>query len=173
MCFNAFSLDLYYLAFPGDRQFTKYLVYGVYAIEFVQTMLIAHDAFAMYGYGFGDIDALTRLNYNWLSVPIMSAIGAQNICCRISITYHEISCLCWAGLLCIPNLHSVKVTNHPDTRHLCSLLCSYPVAIWLICLQVSLTSSVAAVILGIYTFQASDASGMDNRKTQIAAGVCN
>ncbi|KAK0221070.1 hypothetical protein EDD85DRAFT_1028602 [Armillaria nabsnona] len=70
------QLYLYYLAFPNDRRFTKYLVYGIYAIEFVQTMLVAHDAFAMYGYGFGDMDALTRINFFWLIGPIMSAIAS-------------------------------------------------------------------------------------------------
>ncbi|PBL04245.1 hypothetical protein ARMGADRAFT_1070722 [Armillaria gallica] len=70
------QLYLYYLAFPKDRKFTKYLVYGVYIIEFVQTMLFTHDAFAVFGYGFGDIEALTRVHFNWLTVPIMSAVVA-------------------------------------------------------------------------------------------------
>ena len=126
---NSFFLDLYYLAFPNDRRFTKYLVYSMYVIELVQAMLIAHDMFATFGYGFGDMDALTRVDLYAPTVPILGAIGAQNICCRFAITYHDISCLCRAGLLCIPYLHSVKVTNHPNTRHLCSLLCSFPVAI--------------------------------------------
>ncbi|KAK0451653.1 hypothetical protein EV421DRAFT_1976493 [Armillaria borealis] len=132
------QLYLYYLAFPDDRRFTKYLVYGVYAIEFVQTMLIAHDAFAMYGYGFGDIDALTKLNYNWLYVPIMSAIVA----CVGQVFY----------------AYRIFILSK-----------SRIIPILIIC--VSLTSSVAAVILGIYTFQAGIASGMNNRKTQIAAGI--
>ncbi len=118
---NAFSLDLYYLAFPNDRRFTKHLVYGIYVIEFVQTILVAHDMFATYGYGFGDMDALTGMNFNWLTVPIMSAVGARSIFCSFSVTYHNFSCLCQADLLCIPNLHIVEVTNHLDIRHLCSL----------------------------------------------------
>ncbi len=82
---NAFSLDLYYLAFPNDRQFTKYLVYGIYIVEFVQTMLVAHDAFAMFGYGFGDMDALNRLNFSWLTVPVMGTVGAE---CLLPIVYY-------------------------------------------------------------------------------------
>ncbi|KAK0484809.1 hypothetical protein IW261DRAFT_858958 [Armillaria novae-zelandiae] len=70
------QLYLYYLAFPNDRRFTKILVYGIYVIESVQTMLVAHDAFAMFGYGFGDIDALTRVNFFWLIGPIMSAVAS-------------------------------------------------------------------------------------------------
>ncbi|KAK0214042.1 hypothetical protein IW262DRAFT_1322193, partial [Armillaria fumosa] len=70
------QLYLYYLAFPNDKKFTKHLVYGIYIIEFVQTMLFTHDAFAVFGYGFGDIKALTGMHFNWLTVPIMSAVVA-------------------------------------------------------------------------------------------------
>ncbi|PBK84755.1 hypothetical protein ARMGADRAFT_1088211 [Armillaria gallica] len=50
------QLYLYYLAFPNDRRFIKYIVYGIYVVEFGQTMLIAHDMFAIFGYGYGDLD---------------------------------------------------------------------------------------------------------------------
>ncbi|KAK0476506.1 hypothetical protein IW261DRAFT_1421798 [Armillaria novae-zelandiae] len=62
------------LSFPKDRKFIKYLVYGIYIIEFVETILFTHDAFAKFGYGFGDIEALTRMDFNWIAVPIMSAV---------------------------------------------------------------------------------------------------
>ncbi|KAK0451665.1 hypothetical protein EV421DRAFT_1976621, partial [Armillaria borealis] len=68
------QLYLYYLAFPDDRRFIKYLVYGIYVIEFGQTMLVAHDAFVTFGYGFGDIDAVTRIKFYWLAGPTMSAV---------------------------------------------------------------------------------------------------
>ncbi|KAK0226593.1 hypothetical protein IW262DRAFT_777891 [Armillaria fumosa] len=70
------QLYLYYLAFPKDRQFTKCLVYGIYIVEFVQTILVTHDAFAAFGYGFGDIDALTAIYFSWLTIPIMSGVVA-------------------------------------------------------------------------------------------------
>ncbi len=126
---NAFSLDLYYLAFPDDRRFTKYLVYAIYAIEFVQTMLISHDAFATFGYDFGDMDTLTAKHLSWFTIPIMSAVGARSICYPFSVTHLEFSCWCGSNLLCIPNLHIVEVTNHPDIHHLCSLLCSFSVTL--------------------------------------------
>ncbi|KAK0226532.1 hypothetical protein IW262DRAFT_1238775, partial [Armillaria fumosa] len=69
------QLYLYYLAFPKDRQFVKSLVYGIYIVEFVQTILVAHDAFAVFGYGFGDLEALTQMHFNWLILPIVIAIG--------------------------------------------------------------------------------------------------
>ncbi|KAK0196001.1 hypothetical protein F5146DRAFT_923628, partial [Armillaria mellea] len=70
------QLYLYYLAFLKDRQFIKCLVYGIYIVKFVQTILVAHDAFAVFGYGFGDLEALEGMHFNWLSVPIMVAIIA-------------------------------------------------------------------------------------------------
>ncbi|KAK0484834.1 hypothetical protein IW261DRAFT_1560514 [Armillaria novae-zelandiae] len=76
--FGTLSVQLYryYLAFPNDIRLLKNLIYGIYVIESVQTILVARDAFAMFGYGFGDIHALTRMNSFWLTVPIMSAVAA-------------------------------------------------------------------------------------------------
>ncbi|KAK0196002.1 hypothetical protein F5146DRAFT_1028081 [Armillaria mellea] len=70
------QLYLYYLAFPKDKKFTQCLVYGLYVVEFVQTILIAHDAFAVFGYGFGDLEALTEVDFSWLTAPVMGAIAA-------------------------------------------------------------------------------------------------
>ncbi|KAK0484815.1 hypothetical protein IW261DRAFT_1416722 [Armillaria novae-zelandiae] len=74
------SLELGALRDPfcATLRFLKYLVYGIYVIESVQTILVAHDTFAMFGYGFGDMDALTRLNYNWVTVPITSAVVSKS-----------------------------------------------------------------------------------------------
>ncbi|PBK66273.1 hypothetical protein ARMSODRAFT_1021479 [Armillaria solidipes] len=132
------QLYLYYLAFPNDRRSLKYLVYGIYVIESVQTMLVAHDTFATFGYGFGDIDALTRMNYLWLTVPIMSAVVAG-----IGQGFYAYRIFVLSKSRIIP--------------------------IFIIC--VSLTSFVPAMILGIYAFQAGDLTKMNNRKTQITAGI--
>ncbi|KAK0481291.1 hypothetical protein IW261DRAFT_1363026, partial [Armillaria novae-zelandiae] len=70
------QLYLYYLAFPNDEKSTKCLVYGIYVVEFVQTMLVTHDAFAEFGYGFGNIDALTGIHHDGLTVPIMGTVVA-------------------------------------------------------------------------------------------------
>ncbi len=122
---NAVSLlDLYYLAFPKDRRLIKCIVYGIYIIEFVQTILVTHDAFAIFGYGFGDLEALTDVHFNWLVVPIMGAASTSSIFRSFFATYREYSCFCRAVLLCIPNLRIVKVTDRPCIRHLCSLPCS-------------------------------------------------
>ncbi len=68
-------LDLYYEAFPNDRLWTKCLVYGTYTLELTQTILIMHDAFVIFGTGFGDLEALIDAHFLWFSVPVMSGIG--------------------------------------------------------------------------------------------------
>ncbi|SJK98177.1 uncharacterized protein ARMOST_01438 [Armillaria ostoyae] len=132
------QLYLYYLAFPKDRQFTKYLVYGIYVVEFVQTMLVTHDAFVEFGYGFGDIEALTDMHFDWLTVPIMSAAAA----CVGQVFY----------------AYRIFILSRSRT-----------VPAFVIC--VSLTSSVAAVITGVYSFQAGNITKLNNRKTSIAVGI--
>ncbi|PBK67137.1 hypothetical protein ARMSODRAFT_320239 [Armillaria solidipes] len=132
------QLYLYYLAFPNDRRFTKYLVYGIYVIEFVQTMFVSHDAFATFGYSFGDMDALARLNFSWLTVPVMSAV----VSCVGRVFY----------------AYRIFIVSKSRT-----------ISIFIICL--SLTSSVAAMITGIYCFQASDAAKLNSWKTYTAVGI--
>ncbi|KAK0498700.1 hypothetical protein EDD18DRAFT_1070873, partial [Armillaria luteobubalina] len=68
------QLYLYYLAFPNDKRFIKYTVYGIYVIEFVQAILVAYDAVATFGYGFGDMDDLTGVNFYWPTGTIMNSI---------------------------------------------------------------------------------------------------
>ncbi|KAF8133565.1 hypothetical protein K438DRAFT_1739065 [Mycena galopus ATCC 62051] len=70
------QMYLYYLAFPKDRLSTKCLVYGVYTLELVETIIITRDAFATFGYGFSDISALNKINFNWLTIPVMSGLVA-------------------------------------------------------------------------------------------------
>ncbi|PBK61272.1 hypothetical protein ARMSODRAFT_1025792 [Armillaria solidipes] len=132
------QLYLYHLAFPNDRKFTKCLVYSIYIVEFVQTMLVTYDAFAMFGYGFGNIDALTAMDFHWLVVPIMSGIVA----CAGQVFY---------------------------AYRIFMLSKSRIVPIFVI--SVSLTSSVAALITGVFCLQAGDITKLNNRKTSIAVAI--
>ncbi|KAK0484817.1 hypothetical protein IW261DRAFT_1560495 [Armillaria novae-zelandiae] len=132
------QLYLYYLAFPDDRRLLKYLVYGIYILEFVQTMVVTRDKFVAFGYGFGDIEALTRMNHSWLTVPIMSAVAA--------------------GVGQVFYAYRIFIVSK-----------SRIIPILVIC--ISLTSSVAAVITGIYAFQVGNVINLNNRKTSIAIGL--
>jgi hypothetical protein len=44
----------------------------------VQTILITHDAFATFGYGFGDLSALANLRLYWLTIPVMGGLGISS-----------------------------------------------------------------------------------------------
>jgi hypothetical protein len=66
---------LYYLAFPNDRAYMKCLVYGIYTLEFIQSVLIIEYGFRIFVTSFGDIEAIDQLRTAWLSVPILTAIG--------------------------------------------------------------------------------------------------
>ncbi|KAK0486306.1 hypothetical protein IW261DRAFT_791003 [Armillaria novae-zelandiae] len=132
------QLYLYYLAFPKDRQFVKFLVYGIYIVEFVQTILVAHDAFAVFGYGFGDLEALTGIHCNWLVVPIMTAIVA------------------FVGQV----FYSYRIFVLSRSRIIPALV---------IC--VSLTSSTASIIGGVYIYQADDLTKLNNIRISISMGI--
>ncbi|KAJ7113858.1 hypothetical protein C8R44DRAFT_795875 [Mycena epipterygia] len=68
------QIYLYYQAFPNDRTFTKCLVYTVSVIEFVQTILLTYDIFMVFGYRFGDFSALTKIYFDWLTIPMLSGL---------------------------------------------------------------------------------------------------
>ncbi|KAJ7473515.1 hypothetical protein FB451DRAFT_1249435 [Mycena latifolia] len=70
------QIYLYYQAFPNDRPSTKCLVYIVYVIELVQTILLTHDLFKVFGYNYGNLLTLTKIYFDWLTVPVMSGLVA-------------------------------------------------------------------------------------------------
>ncbi|KAJ6528750.1 hypothetical protein DFH09DRAFT_1371166 [Mycena vulgaris] len=67
---------LYYQAFPNDRRITKCLVYILFSFGVVETILITYDAFATFGYGFGDVSAVTKLRLKWLTIPGIGGLVA-------------------------------------------------------------------------------------------------
>ncbi|KAJ7200144.1 hypothetical protein GGX14DRAFT_660614 [Mycena pura] len=70
------QLYLYYQAFPNDRLLTKCLVYTVYTMHFVEIVLVTLDAFKTFGYGFGDISALTSFGVSSIWSDIVPALVA-------------------------------------------------------------------------------------------------
>ncbi|KAF9003214.1 hypothetical protein BDQ17DRAFT_1355746 [Cyathus striatus] len=67
---------VYYLAFPNDRLYAKILVYLIFILESVQSILVAHDAFEAYAKGFGSFEALTDEYFSWLTMPIIGGVAA-------------------------------------------------------------------------------------------------
>ncbi|KAJ8083422.1 hypothetical protein AAF712_011876 [Marasmius tenuissimus] len=67
---------LYYTAFPDDNKVCQTLVYSVYALEVAQTVMITHDAFQNFVYGFGRMTALDELQVLWFDTAIVDGIVA-------------------------------------------------------------------------------------------------
>ncbi|KAF8910655.1 hypothetical protein CPB84DRAFT_1702355 [Gymnopilus junonius] len=76
--FGVLSMQVYvyYLAFPNDPRGTKALVYGVYAAEVAQTLMLADKAFQTFATGFGNIEAIANGGSLWFSIPIISSVVA-------------------------------------------------------------------------------------------------
>ncbi|KAH8105086.1 hypothetical protein BXZ70DRAFT_919322 [Cristinia sonorae] len=65
---------IYYIAFPRDHWRFKALVALAYALEIVQTMLSIHDAFRVYGSGWGNLNELDAIGLIWISIPILDSM---------------------------------------------------------------------------------------------------
>ena len=50
----------------------KCLVYGICILEFIQSVLSIRTGFQKYVSGFGDVEAIDRVETGWLSTPIIS-----------------------------------------------------------------------------------------------------
>ncbi|KIM49792.1 hypothetical protein M413DRAFT_59942, partial [Hebeloma cylindrosporum] len=66
----------YHLAFPNDRAYIKCLVYAIYLLEFIQSVLVIEHGFQIFVTGFGDIGAIDQVGSTW-SVPILTAIATS------------------------------------------------------------------------------------------------
>lgn len=69
------SSDNYYISFPRDRWYWKFLIYFLLFVEFVQTILATNDAYTVYAAGFGNVLALDNLHLIWLTLPVLSGLG--------------------------------------------------------------------------------------------------
>ncbi|KAL0957032.1 hypothetical protein HGRIS_003133 [Hohenbuehelia grisea] len=64
----------YYVSFPRDRAHIKAIVYSLFVLEMVQTVLMAYSAYKIFGSGYGDLDAFNEIQVDWFSVCILGAI---------------------------------------------------------------------------------------------------
>ncbi|ESK95422.1 hypothetical protein Moror_3860 [Moniliophthora roreri MCA 2997] len=67
---------LYYAAFPNDQKKFKVLVYFVYILEVTQTIMISHDAFERFVYGFANPGAISKINLIWFFSPFVDGLVA-------------------------------------------------------------------------------------------------
>ncbi|KAF9013606.1 hypothetical protein BDZ89DRAFT_466601 [Hymenopellis radicata] len=67
---------LYYTAFPNDRWGSKALVYLVYVLELLQTIILTRDAYITWGINFTNIAILDEQGLTWFGVPVLTAIAS-------------------------------------------------------------------------------------------------
>ena len=66
---------LYSLAFPHDRVYMKCVVYGIYILELIQSILSIYSGFQKFVTSFGHDEVSDRIEMEWLGIPILTAIG--------------------------------------------------------------------------------------------------
>ncbi|KAF9460010.1 hypothetical protein BDZ94DRAFT_1311874 [Collybia nuda] len=81
----------YYLAFPKDRLVLKGLVYGLCLMETAQSILIAHDLFKIFAFGYGNVAELIDPQLTWVIAPIMTGIGNFTVQAYFAHRIHIIS----------------------------------------------------------------------------------
>ncbi|KAI0686587.1 hypothetical protein C8Q76DRAFT_309185 [Earliella scabrosa] len=65
---------LYHILFPEDPLHFRLFVYAVFAVEWVQTGLVAQNSLSLYVYHFGDVDNLNSFGNAWFSVPVITGV---------------------------------------------------------------------------------------------------
>ncbi|PFH47743.1 hypothetical protein AMATHDRAFT_66966 [Amanita thiersii Skay4041] len=65
----------YYMAFPKDKLSIKLMVYGIFLLDVIQTVLATHDVFAIFAIGYGMISSLHDIHLIWLTVPILGGLA--------------------------------------------------------------------------------------------------
>lgn len=68
------AIDLYYISFPKDRALPKTLVAVTLSLETVQLVLSTRDAFVNLASGWGNMEALDDVGWQWFSLPILMAV---------------------------------------------------------------------------------------------------
>jgi len=62
----------------------KYLVYGIYVLEILQSVLLVQSTFRIFVTNFQDVGVFDRVGSSWLSIPILTAIGNFSCTCVLA-----------------------------------------------------------------------------------------
>ena len=66
-------------------------MYGVYAAEMAQAILMAKMAYTEFAAGFGNFEAINDVGLLWLAVPVMSSVGMYHPLLGRSLAYKWIT----------------------------------------------------------------------------------
>lgn len=67
--------DIYWTAFPSDQWHTKALVYTLFVLDSLQSILLARDGFSIFAEGFGNVKRLNEIGDVWFTIPVLAALG--------------------------------------------------------------------------------------------------
>lgn len=70
---------MYYLSFPTDPIRNKALVYSIFALEFLQTVIVTISAYHVFATGYGDFSFYNSVDLAWLDVPVISGVGTFDV----------------------------------------------------------------------------------------------
>ncbi|KAI9069897.1 hypothetical protein FKP32DRAFT_1586538 [Trametes sanguinea] len=83
------QMYFYHLTFREDQRAIRFLVYGLFLLDILQTCLVTADAFHWFVYGFGNMNRLNDTFLNSWDVPFLDAVIATIVqtfyCWRIWI----------------------------------------------------------------------------------------
>ncbi|KAK1221249.1 hypothetical protein PQX77_015939 [Marasmius sp. AFHP31] len=82
---------IYYTAFPRDKVAFQAIVYTVFLVETMQTLMISHDAFRTFAYGFGRLQALDEVHLLWFDVCILDGLVAFSVQTYFAYRIHLLS----------------------------------------------------------------------------------
>ncbi|KAN0140864.1 hypothetical protein V8E53_001308 [Lactarius tabidus] len=93
------QIYVYNCNFPRDRRSLKFLVYFVFLLETVQTVLTGADVYYWFVAGFGDVGHLENSHFAPIDIPIIlaliSLIVQGHFCYRIWTLNRWTSWICW------------------------------------------------------------------------------
>ncbi|TBU37349.1 hypothetical protein BD309DRAFT_876619 [Dichomitus squalens] len=74
---------LYYLSFPKDGWIPRCLVYGIWTLDTVQTIIVTNDVYIAYAKRYGQLEVLGAMQNEWLAVPVFSGV----VSCTVQLYY--------------------------------------------------------------------------------------
>ena len=168
---------MYYLAFPTDPKRNKCFVYSVFILEVMQTIIITHTAFRVFGEGYGNFAILDGIELGWFSVPILTGIGRHcigkwpfNLYLRGSY-----SCLYCANFLRLPNQRSftIEMDRWSHYRGMHALGWSITISPNLSTFQLAFLQLGGSIASAVVYYDAKLFSKLFEPNFYIAAAVCS
>ena len=100
----------------------KYLVYGVYILEVVQSALITETGFRTYVTNLGDVQVFGQAETGWLSVPILTAIGGLSRTEHEGLTFNiPLRYIHCPGILCVSDQNFGTIEENRGDNYCCKL----------------------------------------------------